>query len=90
MQRSTLSAVAVVLVLMVVTPAARAGETEPGVEDPGAMVSKGVELLLQGLQQFLVTIPAYGSPRILPNGDILIPRRERPPELDTGESQKSL
>lgn len=42
------------------------------------LVGKDLESLMRGLGESLERLDDYGPPQVLPNGDILIPRR-RPP-----------
>ncbi len=57
-------------------------------ENPGALVSDGIERLMRALEAFIDMIPQYEMPEINENGDIIIRRKrhvEPSPEEDDGE-----
>lgn len=60
------------------TPVA-AQETSP---NPTEKLEESVETFLSAIQLFLLAIPQYAAPEVLPNGDIIIRR------LQPGEQQE--
>lgn len=48
--------------------------------DPGALAREGAEKLIRALQGLLELVPHYGVPRMEENGDIVIPRLDKPTE----------
>lgn len=54
----------------------RAEDTPPG---PTQKLEEGVENFLSAIKLFLLAIPQYSAPEVLPNGDIII-RRIHPGE----------
>ena len=57
-------------------------------ENPGALVSDGIERLMRALEAFIDMIPQYEMPEINENGDIIIRRKrhvEPSPEEDDEE-----
>ena len=84
------SAVAFIIALAAGSPAAAEEEGAPGVASEGLeLLQEGTRLLLRGLmeemgpglremQRRLGDLSAYHPPEVLPNGDILIRRRETP------------
>jgi hypothetical protein len=79
------------LVLSMVTAGAPAALGASDQEKAERKIEEGATALLQGMRLLLRTIPWYGQPKILPNGDILIPRRDGPslPEAEDQDSQNS-
>lgn len=58
--------------------------------DPEALAREGAQKLMQALEGLLQVIPQYGMPRIEENGDIVIPRLDKPgtPENDGKDKPK--
>lgn len=74
------------LVLTMLAGAAPAVQAASEQEKAERKIEEGAEALLKGMRLLLRAIPWYGQPMILPNGDILIPRRDGPP-LPEGDRQ---
>ncbi len=47
--------------------------------DPETLLEEGTKQILRAFELFLMTIPQYHAPEVLPNGDIIL-RRKNPPE----------
>ena len=58
-------------------------EMEPAITEMGKALQE-VEPAMKELLSLIDDLRNYDSPRILPNGDILIPRRETAPALPEG------
>ena len=71
----------VVAATLVAAPAF--AETKPA---PEQRIEKEVELMLDGLRLLLERIPQYEMPEIMPNGDIVI-RRRNPDQPGPGEKK---
>lgn len=69
-----------VILLLLAGPAAAEEQARP--ED---LAREGAAKLMRALELFLETLPRYEAPRVLPNGDILIPRAPRP---EGGEGER--
>ncbi len=67
-------------------PPAAAQESE---ETPGELAIDGVERLLRAMELIIEMIPQYEAPELLPNGDIIIRRRNptAPEEDDEPEDE---
>lgn len=61
-----------IVLLLLAGPAAAEERDRP--ED---LAREGAAKLMRALELFLETLPRYEAPRMLPNGDILIPRAPR-------------
>ena len=98
--RSIAKPLALMLALLAADPAPlRAGGADAGgAEAPNPLIALGVQMLMRGILEeigplrfFLdgrqIDLRRYGPPRLLPNGDILIPRRAAPgaPKAHGGE-----
>ena len=68
--------VLVFLGLMAAPPAA--AQSDPGTE-PRDLLEEGTEKILRAFELFILAIPQYEAPEVLPNGDIII-RRKNPPD----------
>ena len=80
----SIKAAALALVLAFTVPATvtpvHAGEGKSAEE----LAREGLEQMLKAFEQLLHSIPQYGPPKILDNGDIVIPRI-RPGERQGGD-----
>lgn len=71
---------------LAVPGAARAQESgEGGGSSPQDLAREGAQRLLDALEGLLQVIPQYGVPKVLDNGDILIPRLNPPQEEKDGD-----
>ncbi len=65
---------------------ALAAETPPpppsGMETPSELLKDATRGILKAMGLFLQSIPQYEAPEILENGDIIIRRKNPPPEPD--------
>ncbi len=52
--------------------------------DPDALLEEGTKKILRAFELFIMTIPQYEMPEVLPNGDIII-RRKNPPAEKNGD-----
>ena len=70
----SIKAAALALLLAIAVPATvtpvHAGEGKSAEE----LAREGLEQMLKAFEQFLLSIPQYGPPKVLENGDIVIPR----------------
>jgi len=57
---------------------------EGGESSPQDLAREGAQRLLDALEGLLQVIPQYGVPKVLDNGDILIPRLNPPQEEGDG------
>lgn len=73
-RRSAAAVLALMLAAVPVTTA-QAQSTSP---DPDALLEEGTKKILRAFELFILTIPQYEMPEVLPNGDIII-RRKNPP-----------
>ena len=55
-----------------------------GKGDPQQMLEEGTKTILRAFELFMKSIPQYEAPEVLPNGDIII-RRKNPPKGDEGD-----
>lgn len=83
MRVRTLSAALVVGLPLVLSGPAFADEKRP--ED---LAVEGIAKIMSALEMFISSIPMYGAPEVLPNGDIII-RRRNPQEQDKAEPDDS-
>lgn len=85
MPRSTLIFAAVlaaaVFVLEPIPAQAQSGKTESE-----ALLEEGTKKILRAFELFIQTIPQYEIPEVLPNGDIII-RRKNPGGTGKGEEK---
>ena len=63
-----------------------------GEETPGELAREGMERLLRAIELMLEMIPQYETPEVLPNGDIIIRRKnprgeETPTEEDEDQAR---
>ncbi|TNE39122.1 MAG: hypothetical protein EP348_03935 [Alphaproteobacteria bacterium] len=63
--------------MMTMTPAIAQSQSEDGA---GQMAIEGVAKLMSALRAFISSIPQYEAPEMLPNGDIVIRRKNPEPE----------
>jgi hypothetical protein len=66
----------VIALIIVANPTAWAASDQQRAE---RKIEEGAGALLEGMRLLLKSIPWYGQPVIMPNGDIVIPRRDGPP-----------
>ncbi len=75
------AALAVSVLLLGAMPAAAADdEPKSKTERAEELAREGAERLMSTLETLLRAIPQYGMPRIEENGDIVIPRLDKPEE----------
>ena len=74
LRRATAAALA--LMLAAAPVAAVQAQSKPA--DPEALLEEGTKKILRAFELFIMTIPQYEIPEVLPNGDIII-RRKNPP-----------
>ena len=90
MNRSLFGAIAVVLMLLLPTPASAQSQGDDQ-KDPRELLEGGARMMLQALELFINTIPQYEKPEVLENGDIIIRRKpkdpDQPPDDDNGDDQ---
>lgn len=87
--RSRRVAAAALALLIVTTPWAPAhAQSQP--PDPEILLEEGTKKILRAFELFIMTIPQYEMPEVLPNGDIIL-RRKNPPggkgDAKPGETQ---
>ncbi|MCF3630930.1 hypothetical protein RJ527_12000 [Thalassospiraceae bacterium LMO-SO8] len=70
------SAAALALMLAAAPMAAAQAQSQP--TDPEMLLEEGTKKILRAFELFIMTIPQYEMPEVLPNGDIII-RRKNPP-----------
>lgn len=94
MPRSTLIFPAV-LAAAVLAAAPMPAKAQSGKTEPEALLEEGTKKILRAFELFIQTIPQYEMPEVLPNGDIIIRRKnpagqgqggEKPP---AGEREKT-
>ena len=62
-------------------------------ETPGELAREGMERLVRAIELMLEMIPQYEAPEVLPNGDIIIRRKnpsedaEEPSDLDDDQAR---
>ena len=62
-------------------------------ETPGQLAREGMERLVRAIELMLEMIPQYEAPEVLPNGDIIIRRKnpsedaEEPSDLDDDQAR---
>ncbi len=57
--------------------------------DPDALLEEGTKKILRAFELFIMTIPQYEMPEVLPNGDIIIRRKNPPAEKDGDKPAES-
>ncbi|MEQ9555804.1 MAG: hypothetical protein RIG67_08535 [Rhodospirillales bacterium] len=70
------SAAALALMLAAAPVTAVQAQSQPA--EPEALLEEGTKKILRAFELFIMTIPQYEMPEVLPNGDIII-RRKNPP-----------
>lgn len=84
MTRSILAALAVAALLaQPLAPAVAQAKDEPNpgaIDEATELALRAAQKLMEVLQTFIEKIPQYEAPEILPNGDIIIRRKPKPPE----------
>jgi hypothetical protein len=73
------SALALALMLAAAPVAAAQADQKPS--EPEALLEEGTKKILRAFELFILTIPQYEMPEVLPNGDIIL-RRKNPPGKD--------
>lgn len=63
---------------------AQSGSPESGEETPSELAKEGLDRMLRAIELMIEMIPQYDLPEVLPNGDILI-RRKNPSSPDSPE-----
>tara|TARA_R110000772_G_scaffold268571_1_gene396458 strand:- start:200067 stop:200375 length:309 start_codon:yes stop_codon:yes gene_type:complete len=76
------SAAAFALMLAAAPVATVQAQSKPA--DPEMLLEEGTKKILRAFELFIMTIPQYEMPEVLPNGDIII-RRKNPPGGDRKE-----
>jgi len=79
LRRATAAALALMLTAV---PMAAQAQSKPA--DPEMLLEEGTKKILRAFELFIMTIPQYEMPEVLPNGDIII-RRKNPPGEDRKE-----
>ena len=62
-------------------------KTPPSWEDSQKMLEQGAQRVIGALELLLQAIPQYELPEVLPNGDILIRRKNQSPETPKKETE---
>jgi hypothetical protein len=75
---------AFVLALMLAAAPMGAAQAQSGQGSPEDLLEEGTKKILRAFELFILTIPQYEMPEVLPNGDIII-RRKNPPEKKDGD-----
>lgn len=73
--KNQIAATALAAVLLACAPARAADE--PARQDPQALVTEGMQSLMQAMEMLLLSIPQFEAPVMNENGDIII-RRKNP------------
>lgn len=71
------SAAAIFAMMLIAIPVATA-QAQSNSPDPDVLLEEGTKKILRAFELFIMTIPQYEMPEVLPNGDIII-RRKNPP-----------
>ncbi|MBM86308.1 MAG: hypothetical protein CMM47_09835 [Rhodospirillaceae bacterium] len=87
MVKQFLAVLACVAVISTGTPSVTLAQSTPNQSESERKLEEGARAVLDGLKLLLKAIPWYGTPNVLPNGDILIPRLDGPP-LPKSESNQ--
>ncbi len=74
------SAAAIFALMLAAVPVATA-QAQSNAPDPDVLLEEGTKKILRAFELFIMTIPQYEMPEVLPNGDIII-RRKNPPGGD--------
>jgi len=77
------SAAAIFALMLATVPVATA-QAQSNAPDPDVLLEEGTKKILRAFELFIMTIPQYEMPEVLPNGDIII-RRKNPPGGDRKE-----
>jgi hypothetical protein len=48
---------------------------------------QAIDRLLQSLNRLIEAVPSYEAPEVLPNGDILIRRKRKPPQSEPRDEE---
>ena len=75
MMKNHFTAAALAAVLLAGSPAFAADE--PSKQDPQALMTEGMQSLMQAMEMLLMSIPQFEAPTMNENGDIII-RRKNP------------
>ena len=81
-QHKGLIAVALAAALALVWPAVPRAATHVPQDQVQEKLRDGAAKILEAIELMIRSIPTYGMPRIDENGDIIIPRRGGPPDID--------
>ena len=78
--RNHFAAAALAALLLASSPASAADE--PSKQDPQALMTEGMQSLMQAMELLLLSIPQFEAPVMNENGDIIIRRKnpDRTPE----------
>ncbi|MEQ8804188.1 MAG: hypothetical protein RIE87_10815 [Rhodospirillales bacterium] len=75
---------AAVLALMLAAAPVTAAQAQSQPAEPEALLEEGTKKILRAFELFIMTIPQYEMPEVLPNGDIIIRRKNPPGEGKNG------
>lgn len=81
MMKKIASALAVLAVLVVLSPLPAAAQSEP---TPKELFEGASRMMMQALELLIKTMPQYDAPVVLENGDILIRRKREAPAQPDG------
>lgn len=76
----TLRSLSVAAALAVFTAIPVQAQTQPS--NPEQLLEEGTKKILRAFELFILTIPQYEMPEVLPNGDIIIRRKNPPTDKD--------
>ena len=77
------SAAAIFALMLAAVPVASA-QAQSNAPDPDVLLEEGTKKILRAFELFIMTIPQYEMPEVLPNGDIIIRRKNPPGEGKNG------
>ncbi|GAB6053600.1 hypothetical protein JCM17960_24200 [Magnetospira thiophila] len=55
--------------------------------DPREMLEEGMQTIFGALEMLMMSIPQYSAPEVLPNGDIIIRRKQPMPKSAPAEEE---
>ena len=84
MTKHFLAVLACVAMISASPPTVALAEFSSNQSEPERKLEEGARAVLDGLKLLLKAIPWYDAPKVLPNGDILIPRLDGPPLPKSG------